>query len=74
MDGSAGAPVTALPQKYSDGRAGLLNFSDMGLRGLDCLTARMVLGVDRLQAGLGYVRVNLGSRQTAVTQQHLHGT
>jgi hypothetical protein len=25
---------TALPQKYSNGRAGLLNFSDVGLRGL----------------------------------------
>jgi hypothetical protein len=25
---------TALPQKYSNGRAGLLDFSDVGLRGL----------------------------------------
>jgi hypothetical protein len=30
MDGSAGAPVTAIPQKYSNGRAGLLDLSDVG--------------------------------------------
>jgi len=52
---------TAFPQKYSDGRAGLLKFSDVELRELDWLTAGMVLGVDRLQSRLGYVGVYLGS-------------
>ena len=38
-----------------------------------CLTAGVVLGVDRLQSCLRYVRVNLGGRQAAMTEQHLHG-
>ena len=32
-----------------------------GIGRFDFLAARMVLGVNRLQARLGYVRVNLGS-------------
>ncbi len=37
------------------------------------LAAGVVLGVDRLQAGLGYMGIDLGGRQAAVAQQHLHG-
>ena len=34
----------------------------------------MMLRVDRSQALLRDMRVDLGCRQTAVAQQHLHGT
>ena len=62
-----------LPITGMNGRAGLHEVFDVGSGGFDFLAAGVVLGVDRLQAGLGYVSVYLGSRQTTVAQQHLHG-